>query len=235
MSLPCVALCVTFCKIYAMPKTAIILGATGGTGTELLKLLLADDRYKKVKLFSRHSANANHPKVEEHLVDLFKLEDYAADFTGDVVFCCIGTTKAKTPDEDTYRKIDYGIPVAAARLAMVNNIPSFIVISAIGVSKDSRFFYNRTKAEMQEAVLAQHIDTTYILQPSLIVAPRADNRLGEKIGAAVMTLLNPLLWGNLAKYRSIKADNIAKAMVWLDNNNYDKQIVTSDNIERLAR
>ncbi|WP_116790303.1 NAD(P)H-binding protein [Flavobacterium psychrotrophum] len=217
-----------------MSKTAIILGATGSTGTELLKLLLADDRYEKVKLFSRNSVNVSHPKVKEYLIDLFKLEDYAADFTADVVFCCIGTTKAKTPDENTYHKIDYGIPVAAARLAMVNNIPSFIVISAVGVSKDSRFFYNRTKAEMQEAVLAQHIDNTYILQPSLILASRADNRLGEKIGAAVMTLLNPLLWGNLAKYRSIKASTIAKAMVWLDNNSYDKQIITSDKIVQLG-
>jgi uncharacterized protein YbjT (DUF2867 family) len=218
-----------------MPKTAIILGATGSTGTELLNLLLSDDRYGSIKLFSRHSANVSHPKVEEHLIDLFKLEDYAADFTGDVVFCCIGTTKAKTPDEDTYRKIDYGIPVAAARLAMANNIPSFIVISAIGVRKDSRFFYNRTKAEMQEAVLAQHIDNTYILQPSLIIAARADNRLGEKIGAAVMTLLNPLLWGNLAKYRSIKAGTIAKAMAWLDNKGYEQQIITSDKIDELGR
>lgn len=217
-----------------MSKTAIILGATGSTGTELLKLLLADDRYEKVKLFSRNSVNVSHPKVEEYLIDLFKLEDYATDFTADVVFCCIGTTKAKTPDENTYHKIDYGIPVAAARLAMVNNIPSFIVISAVGVSKDSRFFYNRTKAEMQETVLAQHIDKTYILQPSLILASRADNRLGEKIGAAVMTLLNPLLWGNLAKYRSIKASTIAKAMVWLDNNSYDKQIITSDKIVQLG-
>ena len=217
-----------------MPKTAIILGATGATGGELLKLILADDRYSKVKLFSRHSAGQTHPKVEEHLSDLLKLEDQAAHFTADVVFCCVGTTKAKTPDEEIYRKIDYGIPVAAARLAMANGIPSFIVISAIGVRKDSRIFYNRTKAEMQEAVLAQHIDNTYLLQPSLIVAYRPENRIGEKIASGVMKLLNPLLWGNLSKYRSIKAETIAKAMVWLDNNNYEKQIVTSNEIARLG-
>lgn len=217
-----------------MPKTAIILGATGATGSELLQLLLADNRYSTIKLFSRHSAKVTHPKVEEHLIDLFRLEDFAADFTGDVVFCCIGTTKGKTPNEETYRKIDYGIPTAAARLAMANNIPSFIVISAIGVNKNSRFFYTRTKAEMQEAVLAQHIDNVHVLQPALIVANRQENRLGEKIASGVMALLNPLLWGNLSKYRSIKAATIARAMIWLDNNSYEKQIVTSDEIERLG-
>lgn len=218
-----------------MPKTAILLGATGATGSELLKLLLADNRYDTVKLFSRKASGVSHPKIEEHIVDLFQLENYKADFTADVVFCCIGTTQAQTPDNETYHKIDFSIPAAAAKLAKENEIPSFIVISALGADKSSRIFYNRTKGEMQEAVLAQNIAHTHIVQPALILAERKDKRMGEKIGAVVMSLLNPLLWGNFKKYRSIKATTISKAMLWLDNNAYAKVIVPSDELQRLGQ
>ena len=219
----------------AMPKTAILLGATGATGSELLQLLLNDSRYDTVKLFSRKASGVNHPKVKEYVIDLFTLEQHVADFTGDVVFCCIGTTKAKTPDTDTYYKIDYGIPVAAATLAALNGIESYIVISALGADKESGIFYNRTKGQMQEAVLEQNIANTHILQPALIIADRAENRLGEKIASAVFKGINSLLIGSLKKYRSIATGTIARAMIWLDNNRYPKIIVPSDEIQELGR
>ncbi|MFP5437563.1 MAG: NAD(P)H-binding protein [Bacteroidia bacterium] len=218
-----------------MPKTAILLGATGATGSELLKLLLNDNRYDTIKLFSRKASGVSHPKVKEYVIDLFALEQHATDFTGDVVFCCIGTTKAKTPDTDTYYKIDYGIPVAAAALAALNGIRSCIVISALGADKNSGIFYNRTKGQMQEAVLEQGISNTHLLQPALIVADRPENRLGEKIASAVFKLINPILIGSMKKYRSIAVLTIARAMIWLDNNSYPKIIVPSDEIQELGR
>jgi uncharacterized protein YbjT (DUF2867 family) len=218
-----------------MSKTAILLGATGATGSELLQLLLHDSRYDTVKLFSRKASGINHPKVKEYVIDLFALEQHATDFTGDVVFCCIGTTKAKTPDTDTYYKIDYGIPVAAAALAALNGIESYIVISAMGADKNSGIFYNRTKGQMQEAVLEQSIPKIHIMQPALIVANRPENRLGEKIASVVFKVVNPLLVGSLKKYRSIATGTIARAMIWLDNNNYPKIVVPSDEIQELGR
>ena len=116
-----------------MKKSAIVLGAGGAVGSELLELLLADDRYEDILLFSRSKSTVSHPKINEYIIDLFDLENYNEAFIADEVYCCIGTTKAKTPDKDTYYKIDYGIPVAAAKLAKANNIETFIVISAIGV------------------------------------------------------------------------------------------------------
>ena len=108
-------------------KTAIILGATGLTGSLLLEKLLKDPSFEKIKLFSRSSFGKKSPKIEEHLIDMLQLENYSEDFKADVVFCCIGTTKAKTPDKEIYKKIDYGIPVTAAKLAKENNIKTFIV------------------------------------------------------------------------------------------------------------
>ncbi len=90
-------------------KSAIILGATGLTGGFLLNYLLNDSRYNKVIVFTRSSVGIKHDKLEEHLVDLLKLEEYKKSFYADEVYCCIGTTKSKTPDKDLYKKIDYGI------------------------------------------------------------------------------------------------------------------------------
>jgi len=218
-----------------MSKSAIVLGASGAVGSELLKLLLADTRYDTVKLFSRSKSKIINTKIEEHTLDLFELEKYKHVFTADEVYCCIGTAKAQTPDKETYHKIDYGIPVMAANLIKENGIKTYIVISAIGADAESSIFYNRTKGEMQDAVLNEDIPKTHILQPSLIIADRKDGRITEKIAQGFMWLLNPLLFGNAAKFKSIKAHSIAKAMLWLANNGFHETIVTSDSIRVISK
>ncbi len=128
-----------------MGKTAIILGATGLTGSILLEILLEDERYETVKLFSRRSVHKKHPKIKEYLGDVLELRDFKKEFYADEVFCCVGTTQKKTPDKKLYRKIDFGIPTIAASLAKENDIQTFIVISALGANAKSSIFYNRTK------------------------------------------------------------------------------------------
>ena len=132
-----------------MKKTAIILGATGLTGGILLERLIADENYKTILLFSRRKTKVTSPKVKEYIIDLLELEKYSADFIADEVYCCIGTTTAKTKDKATYKSIDYGIPVIAANLAKKNNSTIFIVVSSMGANVDSTLFYNRTKGEME--------------------------------------------------------------------------------------
>lgn len=215
-------------------KTAIILGATGLTGGMVLEKLLKDERYDTVKLFSRSTVGINHSKIEEHLIDLFELDKYADSFTADEVYCNIGTTKAKTPNEELYRKIDYGIPVAAAKLAKNNNIKKFLVISALGSDANSKIFYNRTKGEMERDVLKAGIPETYIFQPSLIAGNRKEKRTFEAIGKQVMKVLNFLMIGPLRKYRSIHPETIAKAMIIVANNGFRKQKIESDEIKQIA-
>ena len=216
-------------------KTAIILGATGLTGGELLEKLLKDDRYSKIKLFSRSSIGVKNDKIEEHLVDLFELEKHSEDFKADEVHCCIGTTQAKTPDEETYYKIDHGIPVTAAKLAKKNGIPRFLVISALGADPESRFFYNRTKGEMERDVLAEKIPETYIFEPSLIAGEREENRPFEAAWKKVMSVGNHLLVGPLKKYRSIHAGTIADAMIYVANNKYAAFRIESREIAEIAK
>lgn len=212
-------------------KTAIILGATGLTGGILLNKLLHDPTIEKIKLFSRSPVKKDSPKIEEHIIDLFQLENHSEGFTADVVFCCIGTTKAKTPDDDTYKKIDYGIPVTAAKLAKQNGVDTFIVISAMGADEDSRIFYNKTKGQMQRDVLKQGIKNTYILQPSLIDGDRNESRFGENLASFFMKTFGFLI---PRKYRMIKAETIAEAMLTLAKQGYSEKIITSEKIKEIA-
>ncbi len=217
-----------------MAKTAIIIGATGLTGGLLLEQLIKDDRYTTIKLISRNTCNIKHSKIEEHLIDLFELEKQQHLFIADEVFCCIGTTKAKTPNEEQYLKIDYGIPVILASLCAKMSIETLIVISALGANKNSKIFYNRTKGRMEEDVLRNKIKNTYILQPSLISGARNEKRLGEKIAKLFMSVLNPFLIGSLKKYRSIHPKTIVKAMILLANNDYNSGRIPSDEIQQIA-
>ncbi|CAN0602773.1 unnamed protein product, partial [Ectocarpus sp. 12 AP-2014] len=205
-------------------------------GGLLLKKLIVDDRYESIKLFSRSSIKGLPNKVKQFIGDLLELEQFKNDFTGDEVYCCIGTTAKKTPDKSLYRDIDYGIPVAAAKLAKANGINTFLVISAMGANKKSSVFYNRTKGEMEQEVLNQAIPKTSILRPSLIGGERNEQRLLEKIGLVVLKVIQPLFIGPLKKYRIINADSIAQAMLNLANTTSNTDvIITSNDIEQLAK
>ena len=215
-------------------KTAIILGATGLTGGKLLELLLNDPNYAKIKLFSRSSVGISDPKIKEYLGDMFNLNDFKDQFTGDEVYCCIGTTKSKTPNKEFYRKIDFGIPRSAALLARENGIKTFIVISALGANAKSAIFYNRIKGQMEEAVLQAQIPKTHILQPSLIGGKRQERRIGEWIFKQLMKVAKLVMAGPLKKYKTIHPSSIAKAMVWIANNEYEKGRIPSDVIQDLS-
>ncbi len=221
-------------QLKKQDKTAIILGATGLTGGYVLQLLLKDTRYSKIKVFSRTELGLQHPKVEEHVGDLLKLDKFKADFSADEVFCCVGTTKAKTPDPKMYRNVDYGIPVDAATLCKANNIGTFLVISALGANAGSSIAYNSLKGEMEEAVIKLGLPKTHILQPSLIAGKRKEKRAGEWVAKQLMKVLNLVMVGPLRKYRSIHPKTIAKAMVWLANNSNDRLRVASDEIKRIG-
>lgn len=219
----------------SMSKTAIILGATGLTGGLLLQKLLKDERYGHITLFSRNSCGINHPKLTEYIIDLFELEHYKDKFKADEVFCCIGTTKSKTSDKETYKKIDYGIPLAAASLCKQNGIETFVVISALGAKKKSRVYYNRIKGKMEEAVLDLKIKNTYILQPALITGNRDEKRLGESIMKFIFTLLKPLLHlGELKRYRPIHPETIVNCMLWLTNHQFESGRIESKKIQEIG-
>jgi len=208
-------------------KTAILIGATGVTGQILLKKLIEDSLYTKIVLFSRSKSSMKSSKIEEHLIDFNKFLDYKEVFIGDVVFCCVGTTNSKTPDKKKYHAIDVGIPDQAATLSKQNNIACFIVISSMGASLNSKYFYNRIKGEMETKVLEKHIENTYIVRPSLLAGERKEKRFGEAFAKQFFAFFAFLIPAN---YKMIAPETVAEAMLLLASRGYSKKILLSGEI-----
>lgn len=217
-----------------MAKTAIVFGATGLTGSYLVTELLNDSRYDRVIVISRRSIGIDHPKLEEHITDLLNTESWLDLVKGDDVFCCIGTTRKKTPDKDHYYKIDFGIPENAAGAGKINGAHTFTVVSAIGANSKSSIFYNKLKGQMEEAVKSNGPSAVYIMRPSIIAGPRGESRLLEKVGLGIFNLLGFLFLGPLRKYRLIHAKDIAIAMIEAVNSEIEGGVFESDEVQELA-
>lgn len=212
-------------------KTAIVIGATGFTGGILLAMLLHDDTFATIKTFGRRTTGIKHPKLEEYLGDMFEMEHFSKAFTATIVFCCIGTTKAKTPDTEHYKKIDYGIPVATAKLAKANGIEHILVISAMGANPKSAAFYTKGKGEMERDVLAHRINNTHFFQPSLIGGAREEQRWGECMAQIAFKTFDFII---PKKYKIIAPEVIATAMLKVAKEGFDQVKITSDQISVLG-
>lgn len=217
-----------------MDKRAIVFGSTGLTGGILIDLLLKDSRYSSVIAINRKALPIEHKKLQQELIDFNQLENYKHLITGDEVFCCIGTTKAKTPDESKYRQIDFDIPVKVAKMAKENKVATMVVMSSMGANSKSAVFYSRLKGEMEEAIKSFNIENTIFVRPSLIAGQRNEKRLGESAAKSIMSFMNPLLIGPLKAYRAISPESIANAMIYLANNSKGIVTATSDQLQQIS-
>jgi len=209
--------------------TAVVLGATGLTGNLVLEELLKDENFVTVRVLTRRKINRSHPKLQQEIVNFNDMDDYTQKFgEGDVIFSCVGTTQKKVKGNKTlYEDIDFGIPVNAAKIGISKNYKKFLVVSAIGANENASNFYLKLKGKTEKALKEIPFVSLSIFQPSLINGKRNENRTGEAIAQTVMDLLSFLLLGPLEKYRSIGANNIARAMV-----NESKQKKTGVNYYR---
>ncbi|MCB0508275.1 MAG: oxidoreductase [Chitinophagales bacterium] len=195
-------------------KTALIIGATGLVGGLVLEQLLNNNDYDSVVALTRKSLQNQHPKLKEVIVDFDKLEDYSENFKADVVFCCLGSTIKKAGSQAAFKKIDYEYPLKVAEIAKQNGTKKCLIISALGASKSSIIFYNRVKGEVEEALSQLHFDALHILQPSLIIGERNEKRFAEGLAQKLSPIYGTVMFGPFTKYKSIRAEQIAKAMVY---------------------
>ena len=194
-------------------RTALLLGATGLVGRHCLDLLLADATYEAVVTLGRRRLKRSHPKLTHHVVDFDRLADAASLIEAHDVFCCLGTTMKKAGSKEAFRKVDFDYPVATARIAAANDAEQYLLVSALGANARSRFFYNRVKGEVEQAIGAFAFDGVYVLRPSLITGDRKEARTGEQASEWVLKAVSFVLRGPLRKYRPIEARTIARAMV----------------------
>ena len=196
-----------------MQKTALIAGASGLIGSQLLPLLLASDRYAKVIVVGRRPLPQVHAKLEQRVLDFDQLEEHSLSLIADDVYCCLGTTMRQAGSKEAFYRVDYLYVVALAALTARNFASQLLLVSAMGADADSLIYYNRVKGEMEAAVRQTPFRAIHIFRPSLLLGERSEKRAGEQIGAVLLRLLNPLLLGPLRKYRAVPAAAVAEAML----------------------
>lgn len=218
-----------------MSKTAIVIGATGLTGTHLVAALLQDPSFSHVKILIRQPWAHPRPRLESVIVDFDDEESLATALQGDVLYCCIGTTIKKAGSQEKFRAVDYGIPAKCARIAHAQGVSQFALMSSIGANSHSRNFYLRTKGETEEAVQSVGFSGVYIFRPSVLIGSRKEFRLGEWLGKILIQLFYFLLQGRWKKYRGIKAATVANAMIAATKQaNTGVSIYESDAIQSLG-
>jgi uncharacterized protein YbjT (DUF2867 family) len=196
-------------------KTAVVLGATGLIGQHLVQELLQNDFFSRVRILVRRPLTLDHPRADIQVVNFNDEKDIAARIDiGDVIFCCIGTTRKKVKGNKTeYRKVDYDIPIITARLGVQHGFNQFLMVSAIGANPAAANFYLQLKGCIEEDITALPFESIHIFRPSILLGKREEFRLGEKIGKVVVKAFSFLLVGAWRKYKPFYAADVAKAMV----------------------
>ena len=210
-------------------KQALIFGSTGLIGNEVLQILLQDSAYH-ISTFTRKAAQSSN-KVTNHVINFNRPEESARLITGDVLFCCLGTTIRKAGSRAAFREIDYELVLKIARIAVRNGVARMLVISSVGADANSGNFYLKTKGEMERDLQLLPFQHIKILRPSILTGKRKEFRLGEKVAIGFATLLAPLMMGNLSKYRPIKAETVARAMIALASDDSLQIVYESDALQ----
>lgn len=193
----------------SLQKTALLVGATGLVGRDVLQLLLDSDTYKEVKVLARRTTEIEHPKLKEFLVDFEFLAEYANEMKADDIYCCLGITKAKAGSIEKARKVEYDYPLEMAQIALRNGAQQFLIITSIAANAQSKNYYLRTKGQIEIALQELGYKSVLILRPSLLVGDRGEIRLGEDFMRVVSTAFSFFIPN---KYKAIRSRTVAEFM-----------------------
>jgi uncharacterized protein YbjT (DUF2867 family) len=198
-------------------KTVTVIGATGLIGSRLVELLQNDDDFTTIKALVRRAVEFKSPKIRVEVIDFTDETAFRTAIAGsDAVFCAVGTTQKKVKgDKAAYRKVDYDIPVHAAKFCSETGCPEFLLVSSIGASRKSGNFYLKLKGEVEDTVRNMNIPSVSVFRPSMLLGRREEFRLGELI-AKPLSVTFSFLFPSM--YKPIKADQVAKAMISASKN-----------------
>ena len=216
-------------------KTALIFGSSGLIGKNILDLILGSNKYEKIKLFVRINPDLNDSRIEIIKSDFINFDEIKNKIVGDDCFFCIGTIRSSTPNEEEYTRIEYDIPVTIAKIAKSNSVNNFTYVSSIGASIKASSLYLKNKGLVEQELNEMNFTKLSIIRPSILLGKRKYFRLGETIGQYGMLTFSPLMHGRIKKYRPIKAIDVAKSIIKITENNYNKVIFESDELELISK
>lgn len=189
---------------------ALIVGATGAVGKDLLEQLLGDDAFDSIEIFVRREVKTDSPKLKVHVVDFERMDGWKRLLSGDVLFSCLGTTIKAAGSKEVQWKVDYTYQLEAAKAAREAGVTTYVLVSAIGASPKAKFFYTRMKGELDEEVIRLGFPRCVILRPPSLIRKGSD-RFGEKVGVAALKAFNSV--GLLRSYRPMPTEEVAAAMI----------------------
>jgi uncharacterized protein YbjT (DUF2867 family) len=192
---------------------AALIGGAGLTGSFLVRQLLADPAITEVVSVSRKPLQIANAKLTEELVsDLAELPSMGTKIRGDLYFCCLGTTIRSAGSKENFEKVDHDAIVAFAKIAKAHGAKSFALVSAMGANARSTIFYNRVKGRTEDDAKALGLRSLIIFRPALLVGPRQEFRLAEKIATKTLVPLSRLLPCRIRKSLITPAETLATRM-----------------------
>ncbi|MBA4286935.1 MAG: nucleoside-diphosphate sugar epimerase [Xanthomonadaceae bacterium] len=214
-------------------RSILIAGATGLVGSRILQALLADRTVAAVQALSRRPWALHHPKLQIHSADFSRLPALAPV---DEVYLALGTTIKVAGSRAAFRAVDLDANLSAAKAAVCAGATRAGLVSAAGASPQSSMFYNRVKGELEEALIALHLDALVIAQPSLLLDDRSSLqqpvRIGEKIAIPIAKLLAPIL---PRQYQPVHARAVAQSLIKTVPSARGTVVLASDEIARIGR
>jgi uncharacterized protein YbjT (DUF2867 family) len=192
---------------------AVVIGATGLVGRALVEQLIRHDSFKSILVFGRRNTGLQHPKLNEVIIDFEKPDEWSALVKGNVLFSALGTTIMQAGSQDAQYQIDYTYQYRFAEAAAKHKVDKYVLVSSVGATPASRFFYTKMKGELEIAIRSLPFRQTDIIQPGFLdgAGARKDKRPLEKIGVAVTKGFNIL--GLFRKYRPVRGETVARAMI----------------------
>jgi len=191
--------------------TSIIAGSTGLIGGNVIKVL-SNKKQSAIALTRRSIPNLP-PNITEMIIDFDAFEKNGSLPSCNNVFICLGTTIKTAGSKENFRKVDIDYCLSIARKAKESGAETLSLISSIGANSSSKNFYLRTKGELEESIQSLGFSTVNIFRPSFLVGERSEKRLAEKIAINLAKIMDLFLIGTASKYRSVKAESLAKTMV----------------------
>lgn len=218
-----------------MGKTAVVSGATGLVGRELMKVLLANDYYSKIVVIGRRKLDIKDNRIEEIIVDFDDLGSVKDQLNAEDHYCCLGTTMKKAGSKERFKKIDLDYPLELAKIAAAGDkCNTFIIVTAVGADAESPLFYNQVKGELEDELKALNLSSLHIFQPSLLIGAREEFRIWEEL-AKFLTMILSFFIIRLNKHWSIKREDVAYGMFIAAKNEHSGLSVHSPHETRLLR
>ena len=214
-----------------MKNTAVIIGATGAVGREIVNEILSGEYYDRIYILGRSSISKlpEDSRLAKIIIDFDNI-DFDMDILENAdIFASLGTTIKIAGSKENQRKIDVNYTVNFAKLCE-GKVRSFNVVSAIGAKSNSKNFYNSLKGELEDKLKEMNLGILRIFQPSLLISRRDDNRFLEEIFMKVAPIFQFVLKGKTKKYRLIEASLLGKVIVRFATENKGKGTYTYNDL-----